>query len=135
MGETDQLCTHTALVQSSAGVTGMFVAASFLRLHAFKMFFMRGASCRFASAFCREGTGWYVRNAVRISGRTTNISGASHQQRNQEIRRNGQVIVVLTRPTLAKSDILAKSVAKSGVSTILSRSALEHRGEFINACT
>jgi hypothetical protein len=42
---------------------------------------------------------------------------------------------VFTRPTFAKSDILAKSVAKSGVSCIFSRSAFEHRGESISACT
>ena len=41
----------------------------------------------------------------------------------------------MTRPTFAKSDILAKSVANSGVSCIFSRSALEHRGESISACT
>jgi len=44
-------------------------------------------------------------------------------------------MVVLTRPTFAKSDILAKSVAKSGVSCIFSRSAFEHRGESMSACT
>lgn len=37
---------------------------------AFKQFFIRGASCRLPSVFCNEGTGWYVRNAVRISGKT-----------------------------------------------------------------
>ena len=42
---------------------------------------------------------------------------------------------MLTRPTFAKSDILAKSVAKSGVSCIFSRSAFEHRGESMSACT
>lgn len=47
----------TALARSSAGVTGMLVAASSLRLQALRMFFMRGASWRFASAFCNEGTG------------------------------------------------------------------------------
>jgi hypothetical protein len=44
-------------------------------------------------------------------------------------------MVVFTRPTFAKSDIFAKSVANSGVSCIFSRSALEHRGELISACT
>jgi hypothetical protein len=48
---------------------------------------------------------------------------------------DGHVIVVFTRPTFAKRDILAKSVAKSGVSCIFSRSAFEHRGESISACT
>jgi hypothetical protein len=48
-------------------------------------------------------------------------------------REDRHVIVVFTRPTFAKSDILAKSVANSGVSCIFSRSALEHRGELISA--
>lgn len=48
---------------------------------------------------------------------------------------DGHVIVVFTRPTFASSDILAKSVAKSGVSCIFSRNAFEHRGESISACT
>jgi hypothetical protein len=50
-------CVLTAFVRSSAGVTGMLVMASSLRLQALRMFFMRGASWRFASAFWSEGTG------------------------------------------------------------------------------
>ena len=50
-------------------------------------------------------------------------------------RENRHVIVVFTRPTFAKRDILAKSVANSGVSCIFSRNAFEHRGESISACT
>ena len=34
----------TALALSSAGVTGMFVVASCLRVHALRMFFILGAS-------------------------------------------------------------------------------------------
>jgi hypothetical protein len=68
--------------------------------------------------------------AFREGLRTITVKVISRGERGNE-----QVIVVLTRPTLAKSDIFAKSVANSGVSTIFSRSALEHRGEFIKACT
>ena len=68
---------------------------------------------------------------MRRNGRRKEKGKEKHKMK----KRNRHVIVVLTRPTFAKSDILAKSVAKSGVSCIFSRSAFEHRGESMSACT
>jgi len=43
-GYVDDCVVLTALARSSAGVTGMFVVASSLRLQALRMFFILGAS-------------------------------------------------------------------------------------------
>jgi hypothetical protein len=46
-----------------------------------------------------------------------------------------QAMVVLILPTLVRSDILAGSIPKAGVSIILSFSTLEHLLEWYNALT
>lgn len=50
-------------------------------------------------------------------------------------RRYSHAMVVLMRPTLVKSAIFANSMAKAGVSTILSLRTLEHLGELYSALT
>lgn len=44
-------------------------------------------------------------------------------------KRYGQAMVVLILPTLVRRDIFANSIAKAGVSTILSLRTFEHFGE------
>ena len=44
-------------------------------------------------------------------------------------------MVVLIRPTFERREIMANSLPNSGDSLILSREALEHRGEWIKAFT
>ena len=55
------------------------------------MFFIRGASWRLPLVFWSEGTGWYVRKAVRISGKTANKErtmsiGWHDGQQSQQVR-------------------------------------------------
>jgi len=50
-------------------------------------------------------------------------------------KRYGQAMVVLILPTLVRRDIFANSIAKAGVSTILSLRTFEHFGELYRALT
>ena len=60
----------TRFSKTSSGVEGGTPLSSEKRRAAFRQFLIRGASCAFPSDFCSEGTGWYVLNAVFISGKT-----------------------------------------------------------------
>lgn len=51
------LSEPTPLEEISAGVEGG-PEISLGRRQAFRQFFIRGASCRFASVFCKLGIGW-----------------------------------------------------------------------------
>ena len=58
---TDDVCGRTVLTafsRISMGVAGGGVLNSKGSSAALRQFFIRGASCRFPSDFCREGTGW-----------------------------------------------------------------------------
>lgn len=60
---------HTDRLNTSAGVAGVFWISEGRRQD-LRIFLILGASCKFPSVFCRDGTGWYVRRAVLISGKT-----------------------------------------------------------------
>lgn len=60
---------RTERVSTSAGFVGVF-CSSVARRQDLRIFLILGASWRLPSVFCNEGTGWYVRKAVRISGKT-----------------------------------------------------------------
>lgn len=60
----------TSLLRISSGVEGGMFLISEGNSAAFKQFLILGASCALPSVFWREGTGWYVLNAVFISGKT-----------------------------------------------------------------
>lgn len=61
----------TSFSMTSANEVGWVPLASDGRKADFRQLLIRGASCKLPSVFCREGTGWYVRKAVRISGKTS----------------------------------------------------------------
>lgn len=52
-----------------------------------------------------------------------------------EKKRYGHAMVVLILPTLVRREIFANSIAKAGVSTILSLRTFEHFGELYRALT
>jgi hypothetical protein len=53
----------------------------------------------------------------------------------RERKRYGHAMVVLILPTLVRREIFANSIAKAGVSTILSLRTFEHFGELYSALT
>ena len=65
----------------------------------------------------------------KIKGEKTEKTG------NGEKKRYGQAMVVLILPTLVRREIFANSIAKAGVSTILSLRTFEHFGELYSALT
>lgn len=99
------------------------------RRAAFRQFLIRGASCKFPEVFCKEGTGWYVRRAVRISGKTLRQVCQLFFVLRRRASKGIQAIVVFILPTFASKDILASSSAKAGISFILSLRTLEHLAE------
>ena len=71
-------------------------------------------------------------STVWISGKTkeSEINESPPQSGEKKYR---QAMVVLILPTLLRRDIFANSIAKAGVSTILTLRTFEHFGELYNA--
>ena len=57
------------------------------------------------------------------------VRGSEKKVEKKGKKRDGHAMVVLILPTLVRREIFANSIAKAGVSTILSLRTFEHFGE------